>query len=45
MELIINLRQTARSNKDWSTADKIRDELGNIGITLEDSPSGVRWKR
>ena len=45
MALIINLRQTARSSKDWGTADKIRDELGAIGITLEDSPSGVRWKR
>ena len=25
--------------------DKIRDELKNIGITLEDSPTGVRWKK
>lgn len=45
MNLIIDIRQNARKNKDWSTADKIRDELKNIGITLEDSPSGVRWKK
>lgn len=45
MNLIIDIRQTARKNKDWATADKIRDELKNIGITLEDSPTGVRWKK
>lgn len=44
MNLIITLRQTARHNKDWATADKIRDELNAIGITLEDSSTGVRWK-
>ena len=31
--------KNARKNKDWATADKIRDELKNIGITLEDSPT------
>lgn len=45
MNLIIDIRQNARKNKDWATADKIRDELKNIGITLEDSPTGVRWKK
>ena len=35
MNLIIDIRQNARKNKDWATADKIRDELKNIGITLE----------
>ena len=45
MNLIISIRQDARKNKDWATADKIRDELKNIGITLEDSPTGVRWKK
>ena len=45
MNLIIDIRQNARKQKDWATADKIRDELKNIGITLEDSPTGVRWKK
>lgn len=45
MNLIISIRQDARKNKDWVTADKIRDELKAIGITLEDSPTGVRWKK
>ncbi len=45
MQLIIDIRQNARKQKDWGTADKIRDELKEIGITLEDSPTGVRWKK
>jgi len=45
MQLIIELRQQARTNKDWAAADKIRDSLKDLGITLEDSPTGVRWKR
>ncbi len=45
MQLIIDIRQDARKNKNWATADKIRDELKSIGITLEDSPTGVRWKK
>ncbi|MEG6587015.1 cysteine--tRNA ligase [Dendrosporobacter sp. 1207_IL3150] len=45
MDLIIELRQQARKQKDWATADKIRDQLSAIGIVLEDSPQGVRWKK
>lgn len=45
IELIIELRQQARQKKDWATADQLRDRLGEIGILLEDTPQGVRWKR
>ena len=45
MKLIIELRQQARASKDWATADKIRDDLKAIGVTLEDSPTGIRWKK
>ncbi|TCS77497.1 cysteine--tRNA ligase [Pectinatus cerevisiiphilus] len=44
MNILISIRQDARKNKDWATADKLRDELKKIGITIEDSPTGARWK-
>lgn len=45
MEVIIGVRQDARQSKNWVVADKIRDELAKLGIALEDSPAGVRWKK
>ncbi|VBB08508.1 cysteinyl-trna synthetase/mycothiol ligase [Lucifera butyrica] len=45
MELIIKIRQDARTKKDWITADEIRSRLNETGIILEDSPQGVRWKK
>lgn len=45
IELLIEIRQAARSKKDWSTADGIRNRLRELGIILEDTPHGVRWKR
>ncbi len=45
MDLIISIRQDARQNKNWGLADKIRDELKDAGVVLEDTPSGVRWKK
>jgi len=41
--LLINLRKDAKANKDWGTADKIRDELSAIGIELKDTKDGVEW--
>jgi len=43
MQLLIELRAAARKNKDFATADKIRDSLGEIGVTLEDRPGGTDW--
>ena len=45
IETLVEQRQEARKNKDWAAADKIRDELMARGITLEDTPTGVRWTR
>ncbi len=43
MELIIDLRQSARVNKDWVTADKIRDTLQALNIQLKDGAEGTSW--
>lgn len=43
IEALIEQRQQARANKDWATADRIRDELKEKGITLKDTPQGVTW--
>ena len=45
VEKLIEARNVARSNKNWSEADKIRDELTAMGIILEDTPQGVKWKK
>ncbi len=45
MDIIIGIRQDARQAKNWAIADTVRDSLGAVGIVLEDSPQGVRWKK
>lgn len=45
VNLIIEVRQDARKKKDWGTADRIRDGLKEMGIVLEDTSQGVRWKK
>lgn len=43
MQLIIDLRQTARENKDWTTSDKIRDALQELNIMIKDGKEGTSW--
>ncbi len=45
MRLIIELRAGARQNKDFATADKIRNALNEVGITIEDRQVGSDWSR
>jgi len=45
MNIIIDLRQASKNNKDWSTSDKIRNELKNAGIVLKDGKEGAEWER
>ncbi len=44
MNVLIQLRADAKANKDWSTADKIRDELKNAGIVIKDGKEGATWE-
>ncbi len=44
IEALIDARQTARENKNWAEADRIRDELANMNVVLEDGASGARWR-
>lgn len=44
IEELIRQRTEARKNKDWATADRIRDELKARKIVLEDTPQGIKWK-
>ncbi|MBI5375470.1 MAG: cysteine--tRNA ligase [Candidatus Schekmanbacteria bacterium] len=45
VEQLISERNKARSLKDWAASDKIRDELKEKGIILQDGPQGTTWKR
>lgn len=42
---LIQQRLDARANKNWAEADRIRDELTNQGIILEDGAGGTTWRR
>jgi len=45
MQIILNIRQGARVTKNWVMADKIRHELKEAGIIVEDTPQGATWHR
>lgn len=45
IEELVQKREHARKEKNWSVADGIRDQLKDKGIILEDTPQGVKWKR
>ena len=45
IQALIDKRTEARKNRDFKTADEIRDKLKEMGIVLEDTPQGVKWSR
>lgn len=42
---LVKQRDQARRDKDWATSDKLRDELKEMGVTIQDTPQGTRWTR
>ncbi|WP_035571339.1 cysteine--tRNA ligase [Halonatronum saccharophilum] len=44
IELLVEVRSEVRKNKNYELADKIRDELKNLGVQIKDTPQGVEWK-
>lgn len=45
MNVILNVRQYARKEKQYKLADEIRDQLNQIGIEIKDTPTGTRWEK
>lgn len=45
IDALVAQRNEAKANKDWGTADEIRNKLQEMGVVLEDGPSGTTWRR
>ncbi|MFN8521786.1 MAG: cysteine--tRNA ligase [Chloroflexota bacterium] len=45
VDLLVEVRRKLREAKQWQLADEIRDQLGDLGITIEDGRDGVTWRR
>lgn len=43
VDLLLQIRQEAKANKDWATADKIRNELSALGFEIKDGKDKVEW--
>lgn len=44
IDMILDVRMTAKNNKDWSTSDKIRDALTSLGVKVKDRKDGYDWE-
>jgi len=43
MDFVLDIRKTAKDNKDWDTSDKIRDQMKALGIEIKDGKDGAEW--
>lgn len=44
VDLLLDIRKQAKANKDWATADKIRNELTDLGFEIKDTKEGAEWR-
>ena len=44
IDLLLQICQKAKEQKDWVTSDLIRDQLSEIGFTIKDTKEGTKWK-
>ena len=44
VDLLLDMRRTAKANKDWTTSDLIRDKLSEFGFEVKDTKDGFEWK-
>jgi cysteinyl-tRNA synthetase len=45
IEALVKQRDAARAARDFETSDRLRDQLKEMGIILEDTPQGTRWRK
>ena len=43
VDLLLDIRNNAKKNKDWATSDQIRDRLKEIGFDVKDTKDGFEW--
>ncbi|MCJ7767677.1 cysteine--tRNA ligase, partial [Candidatus Bathyarchaeota archaeon] len=43
-EELVRKREEARQAKDWKEADKLREQLKAMGVIVEDTAQGVKWR-
>lgn len=44
IELLLEVRARLRAERNWELADLIRGRLGDLGVIVEDTPSGTTWR-
>jgi cysteinyl-tRNA synthetase len=45
IDILLQIRERERKNRNWEVSDRIRDDLNKIGIVVEDTKKGVSWRR
>jgi cysteinyl-tRNA synthetase len=45
IDLLVEIRDELRQARQWALADRIRDRLAEVGVTVQDDPAGTRWER